>query len=149
MIEREANWHEKAIETLKNVYDADSLYYYATATLAQVYADRGNLDIANELFQKAYQTIERSGDLITVTEVRIKILLLMVAGMCCKHGLEDEKRSEEHLSKADALLDNLPKIDSQPCTVFSTLSKRNEKSDTIHHHIELIRKGEVLLKPGE
>lgn len=149
MMEHEANWHEVATKLLDKVCEADPLYYYATATLAQVYADRGDLSRAKELFQNAYQTIERSGDLITVTEVRIKILLLMVAGMCCKHGLEDEKRSEEHLSKADALLDSLPKIDSQPCTVFSTLSKRNKTSGIIRHHIESIRKGKVLLKPGE
>ena len=149
MMVHNVNWHDEAIELLEEVCEADPLYYYATATLAQVYADQGNLNRARELFQEAYQTIERSGDLGSVTEVRIKILLLMVAGMCCRHGLEDENRSEAHLGEADVLRESLPTIDTRPCTVFSTLSKRNETNDTIHHHIELIRTDNVLLRPGE
>lgn len=148
ILNHEANWHEEALQILESVYDKDPLYYYATATLAQVYADQGNTGDAEKYFREAYNTIERSGDLITVTEVRIKILLLMVAAMCCRHGLKDEKRAEEHLDKADALRDSLPKIGDKICTVFSYLSKLNENSQDIHSHIELIRKGNVLLNIG-
>jgi tetratricopeptide (TPR) repeat protein len=145
IINRQANWHEEALQILKSVHDSDSLYYYATTALAQVYTAQGDTSDAQELFWEAYQTIEHSGDLITVTEVRIRILLLMVAGMCCKHGLKDEKSSEEYLDKADTLRDSLPKIGEKVCTVFSPLSKLNEDSQTIHQHIGLIRKGDVLV----
>jgi tetratricopeptide (TPR) repeat protein len=142
---REDNWHQQVQQLLEPVYVADPQYYYATATLAQVHADRGNSEKAQELFNKAYTTIERLGHLLTVTEARSRILLLMVAGMCCKHGLVDEKRSEVHLDEADGLRSSLPRIDSQVCTVFSPLSKRNESSETIRHHIEMMREGKVLL----
>jgi tetratricopeptide (TPR) repeat protein len=145
MLEREENWHQQVQRLLKPVYVADPQYYYATATLAQVHADQGDSDKAQELFNEAYTVIERSGHLLTVTEARSRILLMMIAGMCCKHGPMDEKRSEVHLNEADSLRSSLPTIDSQVCTVFSPLSKRNESSDTICHHIELIRKGDILL----
>lgn len=145
IIKRQANWHEEAQRILESVDDKDPLYYYATATLAQVYAAQSDTNHAQDLFREAYQTIERSDDLNRVTEVRIRILLLMVAGMCCKHGLKDEKRSEEHLDTADSLRDSLPKIGDKVCTVFSPLGKVNEDSQVIHQHIELIRKGEVLV----
>ena|ERR1051326_5086484 len=100
---------------------------------------------AKRLFHEAYESIERSGDLLTVTEVRIKILLLMVAGMCGKHGSESVKlRAENHLLSADSLRESLPKIGTEICTVFSHLSKRNESSETIHAHIELIRNDELF-----
>jgi tetratricopeptide (TPR) repeat protein len=142
---REDNWHQQVQQLLEPVYVADPQYYYATATLAQVHADRGNSEKAQELFNRAYTTIERLGHLLTVTEARSRILLLMVAGMCCKHGLVDEKRSEVHLDEADGLRSSLPRIGSQVCTVFSPLSKRNESSETIRHHIEMMREGKVLL----
>ena len=148
IVNHDPGWHEKALQIIELVHDKDSLYYYATATLAQVYSDKGDLNKADAYFKEAYNTIERSGDLITVTEVRIRILLMMVAGMCCKHGLKDEKRAEEHLDKADALRDRLPKIGDNVCTVFSYLSKLNENSQDIHTHIGLIRNGDVLLKSG-
>jgi hypothetical protein len=65
--------------------------------------------------------------------------------MCCRQGLVDVKRSEEHLDRADALLNSLPKIGSNEWSVFSNLSKKNEKSPIIRSHIELIKKGKVLL----
>jgi tetratricopeptide (TPR) repeat protein len=141
----EADWHGKAQQLLEQVHAEDPYYYYATATLAQVYYDQDRTDEAQELFREAYTTIERSGHLLTVTEARSRILLLMTAGTCCKHGLTDEKRAEQHLDEADHLRDSLPRMGSQVCTVFSTLSKRNESSDTIRRHIELIRQGKVLL----
>jgi hypothetical protein len=69
----------------------------------------------------------------------------MVAGMCSKHGLKDENESKELLDRAEGLLDVLPKIDSRVCTVFSTLSKRNERGEEIRRHIDMIRKGDLLL----
>jgi hypothetical protein len=148
IIRREDNWRAEVRPLLESVYLADPQYYYATATLAQVNVGKSDPDSAQKLFREAYETIERSGDLLIVTEARSKILLLMVAGMSCKHGLKEEKRSEEYLDRADGLRGSLPKIGSQVCTVFSTLSKRNENSETIGSHIELIRRGEVLLESG-
>jgi len=142
---RKANWREEAQRLLERVHDKDPQYYYATATLAQVYADQDDSDKTQSLFSEAYTAIERSGHLLTVAEARSKILLLMVAGMCCRHGPQDETRSEMHLDEANGLRRSLPKMDNQVCTVFSTLSKRNESSEAISHHIELIREGKVLL----
>ena len=106
-----------------------------------------DVQTAQELFSQAYITLERSGHLLTVTETRSMILLLMVAAMCCKHGPMDAGRSDVLLDQANGLLVSLPKIGTQVCTVFSTLSKRNEDVGTIRNHIELIRQGEVLLRP--
>jgi tetratricopeptide (TPR) repeat protein len=145
ILEREADWDRKAQRLLERVRDEDPHYYYATATLAQVYHKRGKIDKAQEVFHKAYESIESSNDLLKVTEARSRILLLMVAGMCCRQGLVDEKKAEQHLDEADHLRGALPRMGPQVCTVFSTLSKRNESSDTIHRHIELIRRGQVLL----
>jgi tetratricopeptide (TPR) repeat protein len=145
ILKREADWHDKARPLLERVHAEDPQYYYATATLAQVYYDQGNPDEAQKLFSEAYRDIERSGHLLAVTEARSGILLLMVAGMCCKHGFQEDKWSKEYLDKAYSLIGSLPKMGFQTCTAFSTLSKRNESSDTIRHHIELIREGKVLL----
>jgi len=145
ILRRDTNWQGEATEWLAAVQDDDPTYYYATATLAQVSAVQEDAELTQRLFREAYENIERSGDLLTVAEARSQILLRMVAGLCCQHGLKDKKRSDEHLDRADSHLRYLPKIDSQICTVFSTLSKRNERSDSIHDHIELIRKGQVLL----
>jgi tetratricopeptide (TPR) repeat protein len=149
ILRREANWHQQVHRLLnETVYVADPQYYYATATLAQVYHDQGEVAKAQNLFDQAHTTIERSGHLLTVTETRSKVLLLMTAGICCKHSPMDEGRSEELLDKAENLLGNLPRLprtDHEVCTVFSTLTKQNESSDTIRQHIELIRKGQVLL----
>jgi tetratricopeptide (TPR) repeat protein len=142
LLKRDGNWLQEAEQLLKPIYDDNPSYYFATATLAQVYTLQDKRDEAQRLFREAYEVIEHSGDLLTVTEVRSLILLQMVAGLCCRHGLMNKKRSDEHL--ADAFRNSLPGLDSQVCTVFSTLSKRNETSEAIRQHIELIRKGEVL-----
>ena len=135
-------------ETLEKVCKDDPLYYFATATLAQIYTIQNRVEEARKLFLTSYENIERSGDLRIITEARSKILLCMVASLCCQHGSKDKKRSDEHLDKAASLLGSLPKIDSQECTVFSTFSKQNEKSGIIHSHIDFIRKGKVLLNEG-
>jgi len=148
ILERKADWHREVQQLLEPVYKVEPQYYYATATLAQVYYQQDEANAkkkAQELFSEAYRDIERSGLLLTVTEARSKILLLMVAGLCCKHGPEEERRSAEHLDRADSLLNNLPKIGDRVCTVFSTLSKRNVDIGTIRDHIKKIRESQVLL----
>ncbi len=145
ILRRGDNWPQEVQDLLWPVYRADPHYYYATATLAQVYYDQGNHDKAKELFSEAYATIQQSGNLITVTEARSRILVLMVAGMCCKHGFEEDRWSKEHLDRANSLLGSLPKMGLQTCTVFSTLSKRNEDIGTIRDHIEKIRESKIFL----
>ena len=146
ILKREDDWLQEVAKLLETIHNDDPGYYYATATLAQAYGFHNRREEAEKLFCEAYDIIERSSDFLTVTEARSQILLRMVAGLCCQHGLSDKKKADEHLDKADTLRSNLPKIDSQVCSVFSTLSKRNEKSETIHDHIELIRKGKLLLE---
>lgn len=142
---RQANWHQETQELLEAIYEAEPHYYFATATLAQVYYAQGDHDKARKLFGEAYRDMERSGHFHIVTEARSRILLEMFAGMCCKHGLMDDKLADEHLDRADGFRGRLPRIGAQVCTVFSPLGKKNEQSETIHGHIELIRKGEVFL----
>jgi hypothetical protein len=59
--------------------------------------------------------------------------------------MENEKKSEEYFDMADSLRNNLPTVNGQVCTVFSTLSKRNESRENIGLHIKLIREGRILL----
>ena len=146
ILKHENGWWQEAEKILLPVREEDPAYYYATATLAQIYALQDEkLNAAQRLFQDAYEDIERSGDLLITTEARSQILMRMVAGLCCRHGLMDAKRSDDHLDKADGLRSILPRIGAQTCTVFSTFSKFNERSETVHDHIEMIRKGEILL----
>jgi tetratricopeptide (TPR) repeat protein len=146
ILKHEGGWQKEAENLLIPIYKEDPAYYYGTYSLAQIYALQNKREEAQRLFQDAYGAIERSGDLLITTEARSLILIHMVAGICCRHGLIDEKRSDNHLDKADGLRSSLPRIDSQICTVFSALSKFNERSETIHDHIELIRKGDILLE---
>jgi len=143
---RESNWVEDAKQLLEPLHIADSQYYYATYTLAQLYAIQNETDYARNLFREAYETIISSNDLHIVREARSKIILLMVAGICAKHGFPTDKLSEDYLDQANNLRSSLPKIGDRICTVFSPLSKRNENGETIHYHIELIRTGKVLLE---
>lgn len=145
--EQKENWQEEVIRLLTPVRFKDSQYYYSTATLAQAYAASGNFTEASNLFNEAYKTILQLKDLETVKEVRSRILLLMVAGMCSKHsGIEDgERMSNDYLHEANTLRESLPKIDSLFCTVFSPLSKNNEDSTTIYNHIDAIRKGQIFI----
>ena len=77
MLEREDNWSSKALKILEEVHTEDPQYYYAIATLAQVYDFQQDENNKKELFSEAYETIQQSGDLLTVTEARSRILLLM------------------------------------------------------------------------
>lgn len=140
---REEDWRPKAIRLLREVHDEDPNYYYATSTLAQLGPEN-----ERTLFKEAYDAIEVSAHLNTVTEVRTRILLLMIAGMCCRHGLMDMKRSDLYLDQADEERSDLPVLDSTVCTVFSTLSFRDVNSETIAQHIREIRAGTMLLEPG-
>ncbi|MBL8051315.1 MAG: hypothetical protein JNM46_08845 [Anaerolineales bacterium] len=146
ILKHESNWQEDAEKLLLKIRNEDPSYYYATYTLAQLYSINKRKDDAKKLFIEAYETLERSSDLITTTEVRSLVLMRMVAGLCARHGLQNENKSDNHLDIADSLRDRLPSIDSQICTVFSVLSKFNERTETIHDHIEDIRAGEILLE---
>lgn len=137
------DWKQEAYELLKSARADDSSYYYVTATLAQLAHLQGDKQSARELFQDVYDTILRVADIHTIREVRSKILLLMIAGMAAKY-IGQEKQSKDYLDQAVDLCGSLPTIDSQICTVFSTLTKRNESSDTIKQHIDRIRNGEIL-----
>jgi Tfp pilus assembly protein PilF len=146
IIGHEEGWWKEAQDLLNKTCAEDPDYYYAAATQAQIYSIRGKGEDAQRLFCAAYEAIERSGDLLIVTEVRSQILLRMVAGLCCLHGLTNKKRSDEHLDRAESLRGSLPQIGSRVCTVFSTLSKRNENSEAVRNHIALIRRGKALLQ---
>ncbi len=146
IVVHEKNWEEAVQGLLHPVRDRDATYYYATATLAQSYHSQGNHKIAKELFHEVYDEIVAT-DIHNIREVRSKMLALMFAGMSSKY-IGQDKQSSEYLDQANANCNDLPKIDSQGCTVFSPLSKRNEKVNVIQTHIELIRKGAVLLEPG-
>ncbi len=138
------DWMDEAQSLLLPVRNADPSYYYVTATLAQLYHLQGDEQTARELFQDVYDTILTLADVHKVREARSKILLLMIAGMAARF-IGQEKQSKDYLDQANELCDHLPKTGSRICTVFSTLTKRNEPPDTIRHHIELIRNGAILI----
>ncbi|RJP54674.1 MAG: hypothetical protein C4557_02595 [Anaerolineaceae bacterium] len=138
------DWKSEAKALLLPVHEADPSYYYITATLAQLSHLQGDKQLAKELFQDVYDTILTLADIHTIREARSKILLLMIAGMAAKY-IGHEKQSKDYLDQAVDLCGSLPTIDSQICTVFSTLTKRNESSDTIKQHIDLIRNGGILV----
>jgi broad specificity phosphatase PhoE len=101
---------------------------------------------ARQQFDSAYDCIVRRRHLETTTEVRSRILLLMVAGICSRMGSSDGKKRmpEEFLDEAKMLLERLPRRDSEQCTVFSPLSKRNETASTVASHIGQIELGAVI-----
>lgn len=137
------HWLDEARSLLESVRNVDPSYYYVTATLAQLSHLQGNQPAAKALFQDVHETLSRLKDMNTIREVRSRILILMIAGMAARYiGLEIQ--SNNYLDQAIDLCGNLPVIGSQVCTVFSTLTKRNEPPDTIRRHIELIRNGEIL-----
>lgn len=138
------NWQQEARSPLLPVREADPSYYYVTATLAQLSHLQGDGQTARELFQDVYDTILTLADIHKVREARSKILLLMIAGMAARY-VGQEKQSKDFLDQANELCADLPTNGSQVCTVFSTLTKRNEPAETIKRHIELIRNGEVLI----
>jgi hypothetical protein len=144
LMTHKGDWANDSRKILEPVLIEDTRYYYAAATLGQIYLSLKNSVRAKELFKMAYDSITTSNELVASTEARVKVHLLMVAGLCCMKGMIDSKTAAEHLDKASALLGDLPIIGSVKCTVFSNLSKRNEEVDVIRKHIELIRNGEFF-----
>ena len=147
ILAHESNWQQESKRILEEIYSKDPFYYYATATLAQ-FCVQDEPERAQKLFKETLETITRSGDLIILEEVRSKILLLMVTALCCIGASTEDlsiKEAEEYLKKANQLRESLPRVDSQVCTVYSPLSKRNEKAEVISQHINRIRNREVYL----
>jgi hypothetical protein len=99
--------------------------YYALATLAQLLnKQKPTSEEAKMLFEEAYLSIRDLGDLNSVTEVRSKILLLLVAGMSSQFAEGYEAMMDEHFLEAENLLASLPDRGGEPCTVFSPLTKK-------------------------
>lgn len=149
------NWEEEAKKVLEQIHAEDPFYYYATTTLGQLYLE-DNPEKSRDLFNKAHEAIVSSSDLITLQEIRSKILLLLVAAICCVGAAKNNgdtpdeydrklKQASDYLNRAIQLRENLPKKEANVCTVFSPLSKRNERSETINDHIERIRRGQIEL----
>jgi tetratricopeptide (TPR) repeat protein len=141
---RPEGWPRDGLNILKIVDASDPHYYFAIATEAQLSHHLGNIEAAKLGFNRAYDEIRNSGDLVTVVEVRSRILLLLFAGICCLYAQADESRAKEHLDEALARLEELPVLDGKLCRVFSPLTKLNETKETIERHIKLIRNGYVL-----
>jgi tetratricopeptide (TPR) repeat protein len=134
---------ETAVRLLSSIKDPHE--YYAIATLGQIYSKQSPESAqGKEKFQSAYMAIRDLGHLQTISEVRSKILLLLVAAMCAQHADGYTGMTEEHLTEAESMLASLPSRDGQTCTVFSPVSKRNENSSTILAHIDGIRRGVFL-----
>ena len=144
ILRRSDNWRNEARGLLEPVRERDRSYYYLTATLAQLYHALGDVSTGNILFQEVYETILTVTDIHVIREARSKILLLMIAGLAAK-SIGHENQAKEYLDQARNLCKDLPTIGSRACTVFSTLSKRNESSELISHHIDLIAGGTALL----
>jgi hypothetical protein len=89
--------------------------------------------------------IRNLNHLVEVTELRSKILLLLVAGMCARYSTGFEGMWEHHLESASGLLRKLPKRGTVSCTVFSPFSKRNEDMSVIDTQIAAFRDRNVLL----
>jgi len=121
----------------------DKDYYYGTATLAQVLLELGD-DRAAEYFLSAQESIRNSFDLVTIAETRSKILIRLVAALCCLHSSDDAEAAKRYLGEASDLIEELPRLEGKICTVFSPLSKWNEEAEVIKRHIEWIREGRVF-----
>lgn len=135
-------WSE-AIDMLRTIKDPHE--YYSTATLAQLLISRDSASAeARNIFREAYMSIRDLGHLHSVSEVRSKILLLLVAGLCAQYSEGYTGMMEEHFAEAEGLLGSLPKRGQQTCSVFSPISKRNETSSVIISHIESVRRGVLL-----
>jgi tetratricopeptide (TPR) repeat protein len=142
----ENGYLETVDDLLRPLREEDADYYYATVTLAQVLAEAGSSQ-AGPMFQEAYDAIQASGNLHTLTEARSKILLYMTTALCLRRGSEDMRHAIEYLQSATRLLPELPHLGAETCTVFSVLTKRNESIATVGEHLRAIRAGTVLL-PG-
>ena len=146
ILEGREGWATTVQSLLQPACEAHPNSYYALASLAQAYHASG-AQKATELFDRAYESMERSRHLDITREVRSRILLLMVAGMWSRMGsaVVKKRMPEEFLEEAKSLLDRLPRRDSEECTVFSPISKRNEDRNTVAAHIGQIQSGVVIL----
>lgn len=152
IIGKEGNWLAQAKRHAETAYDTSPDYYYASFTLGQVQREiaAGNKtegeekkklsEEAEKLFVDAYSRIQDAGDLHTVTLVRSRIHLLMVAAICGKYvDKVDDITVNRYLDEAKSLLQDLPKIDSRVTTVMSPITKRNENSEVIGLQIKEIK----------
>jgi hypothetical protein len=142
--------HRAVLENVRNLLEPvvakdpeDPDYYYATATFAQVLLELGD-DRAEQYFRSAHELIRSSFDLVTVAETRSKILIRLFAAICCFHIPEGADAGKRYLGEANNLIDDLPKLETKTCTVFSPLSKWNEETEMLRQQIEWIREGRVL-----
>ncbi len=145
ILARADNWAARARQAADEAHRIDREHYYAAFTLGQILHEideEAHEASVQELFRDAYASIQHSGHLHFVKETRTRILLLMVAALCAKHGkVEGERVVNNYLDEAQSLRSDLPRIGSRVCTVFSPLTKRNVDSETIGAHIEGIRQG--------
>ncbi|MCC6300806.1 MAG: hypothetical protein IT314_16090 [Anaerolineales bacterium] len=134
-------WQEVVQQLLHPLYEKDSSFYFAGATLAQSYDSQGKNELADKYFRESYKPMRITSTLHT--EMRSRILFFMTAGLASKY-ISEESESKFYLDQANNLCGLLPTLAGRTCTVFSTLTKRNEPVEKIREHIELIRKGHVL-----
>lgn len=130
-------------DMLEPVVLEDKDYYYGTATLAQVLYTLGDRR-ATQYFLSAHESIRSSFDLVTVVETRSKILIRLLAAICCLHIPDGAESGKRYLAEANDLIEDLPELETKTCTVFSPLSKWNDEAEVIRQQIEWIREGLVL-----
>jgi hypothetical protein len=147
VIQKQQNWQKSVQDLLLPVHDNDPLFFYAITTLAQSYYSQNDMEKAAELFSEADERIQEAVNSPQSPEVRSRILFWMTAAMAAMRAnpTSNKNRANGFLGNASSLIDVLPKINNQKCTVYSPLSKKNEQVDEIKKHIDYIRKGMVLL----
>lgn len=143
VMQKQHDWQKSVQELLLPVHEKDPLFFYAITTLAQSYHSQKNMEKAAELFSEADERIQEAVNSQQPPEVRSKILFWMTAAIAAKQ-IKAINRANGYLGNASSLIDALPKINNQKCTVYSPLTKMNEKVDDIKKHIGKIREGEVL-----
>jgi tetratricopeptide (TPR) repeat protein len=137
-----SKWQETVQQLLNPLYEKDSSFHFAGVTLAQSYDALGNKELAEKYFRESYKPIRITSGLHT--EMRSRILFFMTAGLASKY-ISEESESKFYLDQASSSCGLLPTLENRACTVFSTLTKRNEPVEKIQEHIDLIREGTVLL----
>jgi hypothetical protein len=126
---------------LNPLYEKDSSFHFACVTLAQSYDALGNKELAEKYFRESYKPIRITSGLHT--EMRSRILFFMTAGLASKY-ISEESESKFYLDQASSSCGLLPTLENRACTVFSTLTKRNEPVEKNQEHIDHIREGTVL-----
>lgn len=152
LLGKEGIWLERARRHAEAACAISPDYYYASFTLAQVLREisrrdeiedaekKDLLEVTRKMFAKSYSQILDTGDLYTITLVRSRIYLLMVAAICRKQAdVVDDTAVSRYLDNATSLLQDLPRIDSRIATVLSPITRRNEKSEVISSQIKEIK----------